>query len=84
MCAVGPLEFGGALASLVWAVVHLDYLVGFRNRAIVMLEWTLFHAIGRHGARIMVDEPLPPRGPGAGSAEAAPERGRAASTPGEG
>jgi NADH dehydrogenase len=58
VCAVGPLEFGGMLAWLVWALVHLYYLVGFRNRAIVMLQWTLFHAIGRHGARIMADEPL--------------------------
>jgi NADH dehydrogenase len=60
VCAVGPVRFGGYLAWLVWALVHLYYLVGFRNRVIVMLEWAFFHVLGRHGARIMIDEPLPP------------------------
>lgn len=59
VCAVGPLRFGGLLAWLVWAVVHVYYLVGFRNRAIVLLEWGFFYFIGRHGARIMTGEPVP-------------------------
>jgi NADH dehydrogenase len=59
VCAVGPLRFGGLLAWLVWALVHLYYLVGYRNRAIVLIEWAVFHVIGRHGARIMVGEPVP-------------------------
>jgi NADH dehydrogenase len=57
VCAVGPLMFSGIVAWLIWAVVHLYYLVGFRNRTIITLEWVFFQFIGRHGARIMTGGP---------------------------
>ncbi len=39
VAAVGPLRFTGALGWLIWLVVHLYYLIGFRNRAVVLLNW---------------------------------------------
>lgn len=36
---LGPLHFGGFLAWILWAVVHLFTLVGYRNRAVVFVKW---------------------------------------------
>ena len=83
VCAVGKLRFSGVLAWLVWVVIHLFYLAGFRNRFVVTLDWTIFHLMGRHGARIMVDEPLPgglPE-PAASAMEPGSPAGRPVTTP---
>jgi NADH dehydrogenase len=36
---LGPLQFTGFFAWLIWLFVHLMQLVGFRNRLIVLLKW---------------------------------------------
>ncbi|OBI21999.1 NADH dehydrogenase [Mycobacterium sp. E2327] len=36
---VGKLEFGGFIAWLAWLLLHLLYLVGFRNRIAAMFSW---------------------------------------------
>jgi NADH dehydrogenase len=33
-------SFSGYLAWLAWLLLHLYYLIGFRNRAVVMMSWT--------------------------------------------
>jgi NADH dehydrogenase len=33
------LTFHGFLAWLVWLALHLAYLIGFRNRMVVLLNW---------------------------------------------
>lgn len=38
---VGPLRFGGLIAWLLWLVVHIMYLVGFKNRITTVLHWTV-------------------------------------------
>ncbi len=35
----GKLRFGGWLAWILWLVVHLMSLVGFRNRFLVLVQW---------------------------------------------
>jgi NADH:ubiquinone reductase (H+-translocating) len=37
---VGKLEFGGFIAWLAWLVLHLLYLVGFRNRFTTLIAWS--------------------------------------------
>lgn len=65
--AVGSFKgfrFKGIFAWLVWAVVHVAYLIGFRNRVSVMLEWFIHHITGARAARIIhgtIDEKLPKR-----------------------
>lgn len=39
VAARGPLRFTGVLGWLIWLTVHLYYLIGFRNRAVVLLNW---------------------------------------------
>lgn len=46
---VGRLEFGGFIAWLAWLILHLYYLVGFKNRFTTLLAWFVsFAGHGRH------------------------------------
>ena len=36
---IGKLEFGGYIAWLAWLVLHLMYLVGFKNRVATLFSW---------------------------------------------
>ena len=38
---IGPLEFSGFIAWLMWLVLHLVYLVGFKSQITTLLSWTL-------------------------------------------
>jgi NADH dehydrogenase len=38
---IGRLKFEGFLAWLVWLVVHLFYIVGFKSRVTTVLHWTV-------------------------------------------
>jgi NADH:ubiquinone reductase (H+-translocating) len=40
---VGPFSFTGLFGWLVWLVVHLYYLIGFENRAVVLLRWSWYY-----------------------------------------
>jgi len=48
------LRLSGLVAWLTWALVHLWYLVGFRNRIAVFLNWIWAYLISNHGARIVI------------------------------
>lgn len=36
---VGPLSFTGPSGWLVWLFVHLYYIIGYRNRLVVLISW---------------------------------------------
>ncbi|HXE57744.1 MAG TPA: NAD(P)/FAD-dependent oxidoreductase, partial [Gemmatimonadales bacterium] len=38
---IGRLHFGGFLAWLAWVFVHIFFLIGFRNRLVVMLDYAV-------------------------------------------
>jgi NADH dehydrogenase len=38
---VGPFRFGGLIAWLLWLVIHVFYLVGFKNRVTTVLHWAV-------------------------------------------
>jgi NADH dehydrogenase len=46
-------NFSGILAWIVWAFIHIFYLVGFRNRYSVMLEWYFHYFTNMRGARLI-------------------------------
>ncbi|MDB4956224.1 MAG: dehydrogenase, FAD-containing subunit [Myxococcales bacterium] len=52
----------GLLAWLVWWVVHIYFLVGFRNRVYMMFHWAWSWMTYRRGSRLITGEigPLPP------------------------
>jgi NADH dehydrogenase len=49
----GKMRFGGFFAWLMWLFVHIYYLIGFRNRLLVMTQWALAFFSHRRGARII-------------------------------
>lgn len=50
---VGKLQLSGILAWFMWCFVHIAYLIGFRNRLSVMIEWFVFYLTGQRGARLI-------------------------------
>ncbi|OBJ50650.1 NAD(P)/FAD-dependent oxidoreductase [Mycobacterium sp. 1423905.2] len=38
---IGKFEFGGFIAWLAWLVLHLYYLVGYRNRIAALFSWVI-------------------------------------------
>jgi NADH dehydrogenase len=51
----GPLKIGGRLAWLAWLFVHVFYLIGFRNRLSVMVQWAWNYMFSRRGARLITE-----------------------------
>src|SRR5690606_39143156 len=51
------LKMSGFVAWLLWIVIHIWYLIGFRNRVAVMLNWCWNYLTYRQGARIITREP---------------------------
>jgi len=50
---IGKFKFGGAKAWLLWAFIHIAFLIGFRNRIVVMLGWAWAYIMFRRGARLI-------------------------------
>jgi len=50
------LRFTGVFAWLIWAFIHVVYLIGFRNRYAVMLNWYFHYVTGMRGARLIHHE----------------------------
>jgi NADH:ubiquinone reductase (H+-translocating) len=49
------LRLSGVLAWITWLLVHLWYLVGFQNRIIVLIRWSVSFATRGRGARLITD-----------------------------
>ncbi len=47
------LRFGGFIAWFVWAFIHILFLIGFRNRLSVMLQWAWSYFTYEQGARLI-------------------------------
>jgi NADH dehydrogenase len=50
----GPIHFKGFMAWLAWLFVHLLFLVGFRNKIMVMLNWAYSYFAYKRGARLII------------------------------
>ena len=47
------LRFGGTLAWLAWALIHVFFLIGFRRRLLAMTEWLWMYVTGGRGVRLI-------------------------------
>jgi len=54
VATVGRFRLRGFPAWVAWLVVHLVFLIGFRNRVAVMLNWAYSYLTYRRGARIVI------------------------------
>jgi NADH:quinone reductase (non-electrogenic) len=53
VAVVGRFELDGIIAWLAWLLVHITYLIGFRNRLMVLLEWAWAYLTWSRGARLI-------------------------------
>jgi len=49
----GWLRLDGTLAWLLWGLIHVSFLVGFRNRLVVILDWLWSYVTFQSGARLI-------------------------------
>jgi NADH dehydrogenase len=62
----GSFQFSGFIAWLAWCFVHILYLIGFRNRLIVLTQWLFCYFSPQRGARLIyraIDPELAERSP---------------------
>ncbi|MGH2532591.1 MAG: NAD(P)/FAD-dependent oxidoreductase [Thermomicrobiales bacterium] len=50
---VGPAKLSGFIAWLAWLFIHIVNLIGFRNRAVVMVHWVWSYLTFQRGARLI-------------------------------
>jgi NADH dehydrogenase len=53
VAVAGPLRLSGFPAWLVWVFVHIAYLIGFRNRFVVLFQWAWAYLTYQRGARLI-------------------------------
>ncbi len=52
----GKLRFSGYFAWLAWLFVHIFFLIGFRNRFVVLFEWAWAYFTSQRGARLITGD----------------------------
>jgi NADH:ubiquinone reductase (H+-translocating) len=53
------MKLSGFPAWLIWVVVHIMYLIGFRNRVLVMLQWGWAYLTYHRGIRLITGDSRP-------------------------
>ncbi len=85
-------HWSGFMAWLTWLVVHIFFLIGFRNRFSVFRQWAYTYIRFQDGVRLIVgsqvlpgwDALVPPGTPVTDASVLAPTKGAAATTDGKG
>ena len=54
---LGFLKLSGVLAWLAWLGIHIFFLIGFRNRLVVLFDWAVAYFTYQRTARILLDPP---------------------------
>jgi len=52
---LGRLRFSGFLAWLAWLGIHIFFLIGFRNRFVVLLDWAWAYVSYQRSARLILE-----------------------------
>lgn len=50
------LSFAGFTAWMAWLLVHIYYLIGFKNRLFVLFQWSWTYLTYRRGARLIIQK----------------------------
>lgn len=54
---VAGRTFGGFVAWLLWGLIHVAFLIGFRNKLLVMVNWSWQWVVQARGARLITGSP---------------------------
>lgn len=52
---VKGMKFSGFIAWILWSVIHIFYLIGFRNRIKVFVEWMWYYFSFKRGVRLITN-----------------------------
>lgn len=52
----GGIRFGGTLGWFSWLAVHLVFLIGFRNRVVVLVNWAWNYLTWDRASRVILDD----------------------------
>src|SRR5579872_3827075 len=50
----GRIRLSGVIAWWIWLIAHVYFLIGFRNRLVVLIDWAEAYWSYRRGARIII------------------------------
>lgn len=53
---LGGMKLSGFVAWVIWVVVHIMYLIGFRNRVLVMMQWAWAYLTYHRGIRLITGD----------------------------
>jgi len=56
---LGRLNLSGWIAWMAWLLIHIFFLIGFRNRLVVIFEWAWSYFTAQRGARLITGAPPP-------------------------
>jgi len=57
LASINDRTFSGFLGWLMWGVVHIMFLVGFRSKMVVMMDWVWNYLVNERGARTITGDP---------------------------
>jgi NADH dehydrogenase len=57
VCIIAGLKFTGFFAWVLWGIIHIFFLISFRNKFKVMAEWAWYYITFRHGIRLITGHP---------------------------
>jgi NADH:ubiquinone reductase (H+-translocating) len=77
---IGGVHLGGFLAWLAWLSVHIFYLIDFRNRLLVLIDWAWSYFTYRRGSRLITGGRLDAGAPPSMSSSLGPLHSRANSS----
>lgn len=75
----GRLKLSGRIAWMAWLFIHIFFLIGFRNRVLVMFSWAWSYFTYDRGARLITGPVL--HSPAAATADERPSESAAAGAP---
>ena len=53
---VGKYEISGFVAWLFWSLIHLIYLIGYKSKFVVAIEWIFAFFLNKRGTRLIYRE----------------------------
>jgi NADH dehydrogenase len=53
---IGKIHLSGVIAWLAWLFIHIMYLIGFRNRLLVLTEWAWSYFAAQRGSRLITGD----------------------------
>ncbi len=58
---VGSFKFSGYFAFMLWACIHIFFLIGFRRKLTTFIEWIWSYFFGTRGVRLITGDKRLPR-----------------------